>query len=144
MNNEEAIENLKEMEKEMRHGYGNAIVNITLEDICCAIEALEKQKDINQETESVSESEILQNCIYLMGELFTDFVEWYRFVHGDDAIEELDDEERFQLKVSYFHIVQRLFLWGSNHSGGTSTRQKCRELGIDDGTDTIEFAMVVE
>jgi len=43
MNDEEALENLIAMEKEMRNGYGNAIVNVTLEDLCCAISALKNQ-----------------------------------------------------------------------------------------------------
>ena len=84
------------------------------------------------------EKYILHYCISLMQELVGCFEEWYRWVHGENAIEELSEEERFYYNMSYFHIVQELFLFRTYHSGGTSTMAKCRQLGVDSG-DNIEF-----
>lgn len=92
--------------------------------------AMEKQ-NVNKELESHGEKHILECCISLMQEMVNEFAEWYRWQHGEDAIEELDKEERFCFRKSYFCIVQKLFLLGTNHSGGTSTRAKCEQLGVD-------------
>lgn len=99
--------------------------------------AMEKQ-NVNKELESHDEKHILEYCISLMQEVVNEFAEWYRWQHGEDAIEELDEEERFCFRKSYFCIVQELFLLGTNHSGGTSTRAKCEQLGVD-GAEEIEF-----
>lgn len=61
------------------------------------------------------------------------------YVHGEDAIRELDEVERFYYRMSYFSIVQELFLFRTSHSGGTSTRAKCKQLGVD-WSDGIEFS----
>lgn len=106
----------------------------TLEE-CWA--AMEKQ-NVNKELESHDEKHILECCISLMQEVVNEFAEWYRWQHGEDAIEELDEEERFCFRKSYFSIVQKLFLLGTHHSGGTSTRAKCEQLGVD-SADEIEF-----
>ena len=100
-------------------------------------EAMEKQ-NVNKELESHDEKHILEFCISLMQEVVNEFAEWYRWQHGEDAIEELDEEERFCFRKSYFRIVQELFLLGTNHSGGTSTRAKCEQLGVD-SAEEIEF-----
>ena len=100
-------------------------------------EAVEKQK-VNKELESHDEKHILKSCLALMQEMVNEFAEWYRWQHGEDAIEELDEEERFCFRKSYFSIVQELFLIGTNHSGGTSTRAKCEQLGVD-SAEEIEF-----
>lgn len=92
----------------------------------------------DKELESHEEKYILHYCISLMQELVGCFEEWYRWVHGENAIEELSEEERFCYNMSYFHIVQELFLFRTYHSGGTSTMAKCRQLGVDSG-DNIEF-----
>ena len=99
--------------------------------------AVEKQ-NVNKELESHDEKHILEYCISLMQEMVDEFAEWYRWQHGEDAIEELDEEERFCFRKSYFRIVQELFLLGTNHSGGTSTRAKCEQLGVD-SAEEIEF-----
>ena len=92
----------------------------------------------DKELESHDEKYILHYCISLMQELVGVFEEWYRWVHGDNAIEELNEEERFCYNMSYFHIVQELFLFRTYHSGGTSTMAKCRQLGVD-SSENIEF-----
>lgn len=99
--------------------------------------AVEKQ-NVNKELESHDEKHILECCISLMQEMVDEFAEWYRWQHGEDAIEELDEEERFCFRKSYFRIVQELFLVGTNHSGGTSTRAKCEQLGVD-SSEEIEL-----
>jgi hypothetical protein len=99
--------------------------------------AMEKQ-NINKELESHDEKHTLECCISLMQKMVNEFAEWYRWQHGEDAIEELDEEERFCFRKSYFSIVQELFLIGTNHSGGTSTRAKCEQLCVD-SAEEIEF-----
>lgn len=83
--------------------------------------------------ESHSEAEIVNGCIALMQELtgqFEEYLEYMDIVPGEG-------EERFAAAFSYFHIVQRLMLWKTYHSGGTSTIQKCAELGFDSGDCVI-------
>lgn len=99
--------------------------------------AVDKQK-VDKELESHDEKHILKSCIGLMQEMVNDFAEWYRWQHGEDSIEELDEEEIFCIRKTYFRIVQELFLLHTNHSGGTSTRAKCKQLGVDWGEE-IEF-----
>lgn len=101
-------------------------------------EAVEKQKD-DKELESHDEKHILKYCISLMRELVGKFEEWYEYVHGEDAIKELCEDEKFCYRMSYFNIVQELLLFGTSHSGGTSTRAKCEQLGVD-SSDEIEFS----
>lgn len=93
-----------------------------------------------ENTESHNEKHILQQCISLMQELTDEFAEWYRYVHGDDAIKNLGEEEMFCFDMTYFHIAQSLFLAHTNHSGGTSTRMKCKALGVDWSED-VEFTL---
>ena len=100
--------------------------------------AVEKQIT-EKELESHDEKYILKYCISLMQELVGKFEEWYEYVHGEDAIRELDEVERFYYRMSYFSIVQELFLFRTSHSGGTSTRTKCKQLGVD-WSDGIEFS----
>lgn len=100
--------------------------------------AMEKQNSTNKELESHDEKHTLECCISLMQELVNEFAEWYRWQHGEDAIEGLDEEERFCFRKSYFCVVQELFLLGTNHSGGTSTRAKCKQLGVD-SAEEIKF-----
>lgn len=99
--------------------------------------AVEKQK-IDKDLESHDEKHILKYCISLMQELVGKFEEWYEYVHGEDAIKELCEDEKFCYRMSYFNIVQELFLFGTSHSGGTSTRAKCEQLGVD-SSEEIEF-----
>ena len=94
-----------------------------------------KKQNVNEELESHDEKHILECCISLMQEIVNEFAEWYRWQHGEDAIKELDAEERFCFRKSYFCIVQELFLLCTHHSGGTSTRAKCEQLGVDWGEE---------
>lgn len=96
--------------------------------------AVDNQK-VDKELESHDEKHILKSCLGLMQEMVNDFAEWYRWQHGEDSIEELDEEEIFCVRKTYFLIVQKLFLLHTNHSGGTSTRAKCEQLGVDWGEE---------
>lgn len=100
--------------------------------------AVEKQK-IDKDLERHDEKHILKYCISLMWELVGKFEEWYEYVHGEDAIKELCEDEKFCYRMSYFNIVQKLFLLATSHSGGTSTRAKCEQLCVD-SSDEIEFS----
>ena len=100
-------------------------------------EAVDKQK-YDKELESHDEKHILKSCLGLMQDMVDEFAEWYRWQHGEDSIEKLDEEERFCIRKTYFRIVKELFLLHTNHSGGTSTRAKCKQLGVDWGEE-IEF-----
>ena len=102
----------------------------------CRAEA-DKQK-YDKELESHDEKHILKSCLGLMQDMVDEFAEWYRWQHGEDSIKKLDEEERFCIRKTYFRIVQELFLLHTNHSGGTSTRAKCKQLGVDWGEE-IEF-----
>ena len=96
--------------------------------------AVEKQK-VDKELESHDENHILKSCLGLMQDMVDEFAEWYRWRHGEDSIEKLDEEERFCIRKTYFRIVKELFLLHTNHSGGTSTRAKCKQLGVDWGEE---------
>ena len=92
--------------------------------------AVEKQK-ADKKLGIHDEKHILKSCLGHMQDMVDKFAEWYRWQHGENSIEELDDEERFCIRTTYFRIVQKLFLLHTNHSGGTSTREKCEQLGVD-------------
>lgn len=87
--------------------------------------------------QSQSERQILDACIQLMEGLVADFKEYCDYM-GWKADPE-NEEERFTVPITYREIVNRLFLWHTNHSGGTSTEAKCRELGIEDGSKRVLF-----
>lgn len=58
------------------------------------------------------------------GKRFRDYLDFVGF-------EPSNGEEKLHIDFSLSHIVNRLFLWNTFHSGGTSTAAKCRELGAD-------------
>lgn len=86
---------------------------------------------------SHSEEQILEGCIALIDEMVGYFREYLDFI---DFTPEYDEEKQ-PFCMSYFHIVNRLFLWHTSHCGGTSTRAKCHELGIDDSSKTVKFEL---
>jgi len=87
------------------------------------------------ETKSHSEKQILEGCISLMQEMCDYFREYLDYIDFEPEYE----EEKQPFCMSYFHIVNRLFLWHTSHSGGNSTRTKCAELGIDDSSKNVLF-----
>ena len=81
--------------------------------------------------ESHSETEIFKGCIAMMQRLMDAFEEYLDWMDIYPSC----DEEKFSYQFYNTEIVERLFLWHTYHSGGTSQREKCRELGLkDDGT----------
>jgi hypothetical protein len=77
------------------------------------------------ELASHSEKDIVEACIRLM-----------ESVHGRmmEYMEMMDVEHTEGIPIfrySYFEIVQELLLSRTRHSGGTSTRAKCKQLGFD-------------
>lgn len=86
-------------------------------------------------TSSHSERDILEGCIDLLDDMACKFREYLDFIDFEPESE----EEKAPFVMSYFHIVNRLFLWKTGHCGGTSTRMKCRELGIDDASKSVLF-----
>lgn len=85
--------------------------------------------------ESHSEKQILEGCISLIQEMCGYFREYLDFIDHEPEYE----EEKQPFRLSYFHIVKRLFLWHTSHSGGNSTRTKCAELGISDSSEDVLF-----
>jgi hypothetical protein len=87
-------------------------------------------------TSSHSEKDILNGCISLMQSLMGRFEEYLDFIdfHPDPDYE----EERFCTEFYMTEIVERLFLWHTRHSGGTSQMMKLRELGEERETVTFE------
>lgn len=83
-----------------------------------------------------SEVEIYKECVNLMHGLVEEFGEWL-----DWQGIEVSEEERFRIHMHPTEIVNRLFLYHTHHSGGTSTRAKCHELGIEDCTRSIVFSV---
>lgn len=97
----------------------------------------------NDMTSSHDEKEIYQGCIALMTDLTGKFYEWLDFIGVD--VTKLDKEEQFCISYYPTEIVERLFLWKTTHSGGTSQRMKCNELDIDtDKMITFDFSDELE
>ncbi len=87
-------------------------------------------------TSSHSEKQIYEGCISLMNQMFGQIKEWLYdmgYISEDD-----DPEEVFGMSLTNTEIVERLFLQGTTHSGGTSQRLKCKKLGIDP-TGSVDF-----
>lgn len=86
--------------------------------------------DGHEMTASHSEADIYKGCIALMQELMGRFEDYLDYI-GLDAPTNANREEQFATYFYPAHIVERLFLWNTHHSGGTSQLLKCKELGID-------------
>ena len=91
--------------------------------------------------ESHSEQKIVECCIDLMQELVNEFEKYIYYIDID--LKELPDDEHFKVCYTNAEIVNRLLLSTTTHSGGTSTRQKCKELGLD-SSKSIEFSFSTE
>ena len=78
---------------------------------------------------SHSERDILDACVEMMQGMADEFLEYLEWVGFKP-----DDEEKVTFcNLTYFDVVQRLFLSNTSHSGGTSTMKKCKALGVDIG-----------
>lgn len=87
---------------------------------------------------SHSEAEIVKGCIKLMWDLVGEFEDYLDFLGID--VTEIPEDERFKVSHSNTEIVRKLFLSTTTHAGGTSTRQKCEELGLDFSED-VKFSI---
>lgn len=78
--------------------------------------------------------QIYDGCIELMNELTKSFVEYLNYI-GED-VEELKKDEECSLFRGFtsFEIVNKLFLLHTHNAGGNSTRELCRQMGIDDSS----------
>lgn len=88
------------------------------------------------ETTSHSEQDIYFGCVELMQKLCDEFREYLDYLGYDVC--ELEEDEKFNYRMTPMQIVRKLFLQYTRHSGGNSTRMKCAELGID-LDDTVTF-----
>ena len=77
------------------------------------------------ELASHSERDIVEQCISLMNGVHQDMMEYMEMMDAEHI------EGYPSLIYSNFEIVQRLLLCRTRHGGGTSTRAKCRQLGIN-------------
>ncbi len=91
--------------------------------------------------ESHSEQKIVECCIELMQELVNEFEKYIDYIDID--LSELPDDEHFKVCYTNAEIVNKLLLSTTTHSGGTSTRQKCKELGLD-SSKSVEFSFSTE
>ena len=82
---------------------------------------------------SHEEKYILQECVNLMHGV----VEEIRAALYMQGIQP-PEGEAIMFTMNYMKIVNRLFLSHTTHSGGTSTCNKCEELGVDP-FEEIEF-----
>ena len=76
----------------------------------------------NNMTTSHSECEIYEGCLKILQKTI-DTV--------DEQLRQYDIMGDIQLNFVPTELVRTLFLSNTSHSGGTSTRKKCEELGID-------------
>lgn len=90
----------------------------------------ESKKKYADMTSSHSEAAILRGCIDLMHQLVGRFEEYLDFI----GFHPQNEEERFSTEFYMTEIVERLFLWETTHSGGTSQGMKLHELGVSDET----------
>lgn len=91
----------------------------------------------NNKVVSHSEREIYDGALSLMQQMVGDFEDWLEYWGVD--YKNLPEDEKFSLKYYPVEIVRELFLSGTGHDGGASTRLKCRELGID-ADKLVEFS----
>lgn len=77
----------------------------------------------------------------MMQELVNEFEKYIDYIDID--LTELPDDEHFKVCYTNAEIVNRLLLSTTTHSGGTSTRQKCKELGLD-SSKSVEFSFSTE
>lgn len=84
--------------------------------------------------ESVNEKKIIENYVQMMANYISEC---------NDILSLSEDAEELELpSTPYWQIVQQLLLWGTTHSGRTSSMEKCIELGLD--PDERPFLKLVE
>jgi hypothetical protein len=118
-----------------------ALVGETCETVSDVEDAL-KAGDEYGNLKSHDEKHILCGCLSLMWTMVDCFQDWLEAVsdcNGCISLSDMSDPNvGFTCPMSYSEIVNRLFLWSTGHSGGTSTSAKCKLLGVN-GYDVVKF-----
>lgn len=83
------------------------------------------------ELASHSENYIVEHCIGFMEDVHEKMMEYMEMMGVEHT------EGTPSLRYTYFEIVQGLLLLNTSHSGGTSTRAKCKQLGFDSFKEII-------
>ena len=84
------------------------------------------EKGDGEVIKSQSEKDIFEGCKSLMETLVKYFEYWCECIGV-----ECEKDEMFSVSMPTSQIVRDLFLFKTNHSGMTSTIEKCKELGLD-------------
>lgn len=130
------------------NGYG-CCTKLT-SDALAYINQLESQSEASsakkESLSSHSERDIVLGCISLINEVLNGEFAIFEQLEADGFdFDEYREKSECELgfSLTYFEIVQRLLLYHTSHSGGTSTRAKCRELGFDPN-QCVEFQRDME
>ena len=86
---------------------------------------------------SHDEKKILEGCISLLLEAGEYFREYLAFIGASP--DEQDEYEKASIEMTIGHIVKRLFLYHTLHSGGTSTAAKCKQLGYNSDSSIVVY-----
>lgn len=89
---------------------------------------LPSEQPCDDAVKSHSEKQILEGCIALIDEMVGYFREYLDFI---DFTPEYDEEKQ-PFCMSYFHIVNRLFLWHTSHCGGMVLCQDLAQIKMRD------------
>lgn len=100
-----------------------------------AIKTLEQQPS-DDGMEKHTDRQIYDGCIHLMKKMVEYFLEYLEYLGYD--LDKLDEDERFAVEISNMEIVRTLFLSHTRNSGGCSTRDFCKKIGID-GSKSVKF-----
>lgn len=95
---------------------------------CINDQAIDNEPE-TEHIESHSEKDILNGCIELMQNMFSDFLEYLEYMDID--IDKLYEDDKPKFDYNYSTLVEALFLRKTSHGGGGSTSKKCSELGVD-------------
>lgn len=87
----------------------------------------------NGDLRSHDETKIVESCISIIKELFSDFEQYLEYADIDVEI-----NEPFSKRYTTWALVRDLLLSGTTHAGSTSSKAKCRMLGLDP-YEEIEF-----
>jgi hypothetical protein len=124
-----ALAIISEVEYFEKHGHYRPPIELemdekTTEYLKIAMEDIGKKiKELD--LESHSEKDIVEKCIELMEDVHSNMMEYMEIMGVQHT------EGRPTLTYTYFKIVQKLLLSRTRHAGGTSTRLKCKQLGIE-------------
>jgi hypothetical protein len=99
------------------------------------LELLEQEPSLDG-MEKHTDRQIYDGCIHMMKNMVEYFLEYLEYLGYD--LDKLDEDERFAVGISNMKIVRTLFLSHTRNSGGCSTRDFCKKIGID-GSKSVKF-----